>query len=219
MLVSVLIITGVVAFGSQTFERREHLKEVQASNTNIDSEEKQYLTGDLTTLKKQIEKGELSEEYMPKEMQNAIIRLYDYAKQVNLESNDLRTQQLVYNFYLVQEQKSIPLMLFGNGYKAQFRELVLEMEIPAFLFNFGIFGFVLYFVPFLAISLYGLYFALKHLKRIDTKYIMYLGGSFLAIFLSLLAGYTFFNSSCMIIITVINVLLINKILKLKEQTL
>ena len=46
---------------------------------------------------------------------------------------------------------------------------------------------------------------------------MYLGGSWLAIFLSFLSGYTFFNSSCMIIITVINVLLINKILELKEQ--
>ena len=74
MLVSVLIITGVVAFGSQTFERREHLKEVQASNTNIDSEEKQYLTGDLTTLKRQIEKGELSSDIIKrcKEIQQAV---------------------------------------------------------------------------------------------------------------------------------------------------
>lgn len=217
MLVSVLIITAVVAFGSQTFERREHLKEVQVSNTDVDTGEVRYLSGDVTTFKKQIEAGQISEEYMPKEMQNAILRLYDYAKNTNMENNDMRKQQLVYNFYLVQEQKSVPLMLFGNGFKAQFRELVLEMEVPAFLFNFGLFGFILYFVPFLSISVYGLYFALGNLKRITSPYIMYLGGSWLAIFLSFLSGYTFFNSSCMIIITVINVLLINKILELKEQ--
>lgn len=217
MLVSVLIITAVVAFGSQTFERREHLKEVQVSNTDVDTGEERHLSGDVTELKKQIEAGEITEEYMPKEMQNAILRLYDYAKRTNMENNDMRQQQLVYNIYLVQEQKSVPLLLFGNGYKAQFRELVMEMEIPAFLFNFGLFGFMLYFVPFLGISVYGLYFALRNIKRIDTKYIMYLGGSFMAIFLSFLSGYTFFNSSCMIIITVVNVLLINKILKLKEH--
>lgn len=44
---------------------------------------------------------------------------------------------------------------------ANFRELVLEMEIPAFLFNFGLFGFTLYFVPFLSIFIYGIYFALN----------------------------------------------------------
>lgn len=134
-----------------------------------------------------------------------------------MENNDMRKQQLVYNFYLVQEQKSVPLILFGNGFKAQFRELVMEMEVPAFLFNFGIVGFFLYFIPFLSITIYSIYIALRNIKKIDSQYIMYLGGSALAILLSFLSGYTFFNSSSMIIVIVINVLLINKILEVKEQ--
>ena len=154
---------------------------------------------------------------MPKEMQKAIIRLYNYAKQNNMQNNDMRKQQLMYNIYLVQEQKSMPLILFGNGYKAQFRELVMEMEVPAFLCNFGIVGFILYFVPFLMIALYGLYIAIRNIRKIDTKYIMYLGGSWLAIFLSFLSGYTFFNSSSMVIVIAVNVFLISKILEIKEN--
>lgn len=217
-LLTVLLVVSIVAVGgSKTFERRNHLKEVQASATDIETGEKRFLSGDVTTLKNQIEAGEISEEYMPKEMQNAILRLYEYAKANNMGNNDMRKQQLVYNIYLVQEQKSIPLILFGNGYKAQFRELVMEMEVPAFLCNFGIFGFLLYFVPFLTIALYGIYIAIRKIKRIDTKYIMYLGGAWLAIFLSFLSGYTFFNSSSMIIVIAVYVLLINKILELKEK--
>lgn len=217
-LLTVLLVVSIVAVGgSKTFERRNHLKEVQASATDIETGEKRFLSGDVTTLKNQIEAGEISEEYMPKEMQNAILRLYEYAKANNMENNDMRKQQLVYNIYLVQEQKSIPLILFGNGYKAQFRELVMEMEVPAFLCNFGIFGLTLYFIPFFLIAVYGIYIGIRKLKNIDSKYIMYLGGSWLAIFLSFLSGYTFFNSSSMIIVIAVNVLLINKILELKEK--
>ena len=195
----VLIISLTIIGGSKTFERREHLEEIQASATDIETGEIRHLSGDITALKTQIEAGELSEEYMPREMQTSILRLADYAERTNLENNDMRMQQLVYNFYLVQEQKSILLTLFGNGYKTQFRELVMEMEIPAYLFNFGVCGFVLYFIPFFAIAVYGAYVAIRKIKQIDTQYIMYLGGSWLAIFLSLLSGYTFFNSSSMII--------------------
>ena len=217
ILIVVLLIALIIVSGSKTFERREHLEEIQASATDTETGEIRHLSGDITILKNQIEAGELTEEYMPKEMQNAILRLADYAQRVNLENNDMRMQQLVYNFYLVQEQENVLLTLFGNGYKAQFRELVMEMEIPAFLFNFGVCGFVLYFIPFLAIAVYGVYVAIRKIKNIDTQYIMYLGGSWLAICLSFLSGYTFFNSSSMIIIIVVEVLLIKKILKLKEQ--
>lgn len=212
-----LIILVAIMGGSKTLERRNHLKEVQASATDIETGERRYLSGDVTELKHKIENGEISEEYMPKEMQNAIIRLYNYAKQNNMQNNDMRRQQLMYNIYLVQEQKNALLILFGNGYKAQFRELVMEMEVPAFLCNFGVVGLILYFVPFLAISLYGIYIAIRNIRKIDTQYIMYLGGSWLAIFLSFLSGYTFFNSSSMIIVIAIYVLLINKIMEIKEN--
>ena len=106
----------------------------------------------------------------------------------------------------------------GNGYVANFRELVLEMEIPAFLFNFGIIGFLLYFIPFLGIFVYGIYYSFKkNIKKIDENYLMLLIGSGFVFVLSFFAGYTFFNSSNMMIIIVLNTLLINKINQLKEE--
>lgn len=217
--VSIILLMLVVAivFGSKTIERRHSLKELQVSTIDINTGKETHLSGDLLKIKKNIEEGEITEKYLSVPMQKAIIRLYNYAEMTRMENNDMRKQQLVYNYYLVQEQKSIPLILFGNGFKAQFRELVMEMEIPAFLFNFGIIGFTLYFIPFLAIAIYAIYVALRNIKKIDSQYIMYLGGSTLAVFLSFLSGYTFFNSSSMIIIITINVLLLNKILEVKEQ--
>ncbi|MBQ9298389.1 MAG: O-antigen ligase family protein [Clostridia bacterium] len=210
----VLIVVVAIIGGSKTFERRRYIDEIQASATDSMTGEIRHLSGDVTELAHKIENGELTEEYAPKPVQNAILRLYNYAKATSMSSSDMRKQQFMYNLYLVEEQKSLPLLLFGNGFKAQFRELVLEMEVPAFLFNFGLLGFVLYFVPFLIIACYGIYFAVKHLKQIDTNYIMYLGGSLLAIALSFLSGYTFFNSSSMIMVIVVYVLLINKILEI-----
>lgn len=216
-IIIILMIFIAIFFGSKTFERRNSLKEIQAITIDVDTGKETHLSGDLLKIKKCIDAGEITEAYLSKPMQNAILRLYDYAEEVSLENNDMRMQQLMYNFYLVQEQKSVPLILFGNGFKAQFRELVMEMEVPAFLFNFGLIGFGLYFMPFLAITIYAIYIAIRNIKKIDSKYIMYLGGSGLAILLSFLSGYTFFNSSSMIIVIVINVLLLNKILELKEN--
>ena len=100
---------------------------------------------------------------------------------------------------------------------ANFRELVLEMEIPAFLFNFGVIGFILYFVPFGLIFLYGIYKGIKNKRSINSEFIMILIGSGFVFALSFFAGYTFFNSSNMMIIIVLNTLLINKIEQLEEQ--
>jgi len=134
-----------------------------------------------------------------------------------VKNTDRRTQQLAYNFYLVKNQKSLPLILFGNGHLNNYGELILEMEIPAFLLNFGIIGFVLYFIPFLSIFIYGVYIFFKKFKQIDTEFIMYLIGCFVAFALSFFAGYTFFNSSTMMIIIVMNVFMINKCVELKNM--
>ena len=91
------------------------------------------------------------------------------------------------------------------------------MEIPAFLFSFGIIGFLLYFVPFLVIVVYGMYQGFKNIKKIDEEYLMILIGSVFVFVLSFFAGYTFFNSSNMMMIIVLNTLLINKINQLKEE--
>ena len=102
---------------------------------------------------------------MSKAAQQSIIDLYNYAEKTNMVNNDMRMQQFIYNLNLFKNQDSLLLVLFGNGYKAQFRELVMEMEIPAFLFNFGIIGFILYFGPFLALFLYFIYWNKKYQKN------------------------------------------------------
>lgn len=122
---------------------------------------------------------------------------------------DLRKQQIVYNLYLVESQKNIFLILFGNGYKAQFRELVMEMEVPAILCNFGLVGFILYLGPFLVIWAGGVYYSLKNIKAINQEYVMNLAGMTLGIALSILAGYTFFNQSSMIMMCIISALVMN----------
>ena len=125
-------------------------------------------------------------------------------------------QQLIYNVVLVKNQHNILSILFGNGYMNNFRELVLEMEIPAFLLNFGICGFILYFVPFLSIFIYSAYIGLKNIKNINQEYILLLLGAGFTLAISFLAGYTFFNMSTMTIIVVMNTLLIKQIRKIKE---
>ena len=91
------------------------------------------------------------------------------------------------------------------------------MEIPAFLFNFGIIGFIIYFGPFLSLFIYYCYVGIKYIKKINYDFIFLLSGLLLSFVLSFLVGQLFFNSSAMIIITCINVLLFNKCNELKDK--
>lgn len=206
----------VTIFGSATIERRKHLKNIENDIIDTRLEDKSHITGDLLKIKNKIDDGTLEEGYMSESQKQSILDLYNTANQLNVTNNDQRAQQLIYNLALVKNQKNIVLIIFGNGYMANFRELVLEMEIPAFLFNFGILGFMLYFVPFLSIFIYGAYMAIKNIRKIDDEYLMILLGSGFTFALSFFSGYTFFNSSSMMAIIVIYTLLINKINKLKE---
>ena len=212
----ITVILGVVIFGSTTLERRKHLKEIESNIVDETQEENSHITGDLLEIKNKIDKNELEDEYMSEPQKKSIIELYNIANYLRISNNDQRMQQLIYNAVLVKNQRNIGLMLFGNGYVANFRELILEMEIPAFLFNFGLIGFALYFVPFLAIFIYGLCIGLKNIKKIDEEYIMFELGSGFAFALAFLSGYTFFNSSSMIVIIVLNTLLVNKKYMLKK---
>lgn len=170
----------------------------------------------MLEIKEKIDKEELEQGYMSEASKKSIQELYQFANRYKITNNDMRTQQLIYNIYLVKNQKSPLLILFGNGYMANYRELVLEMEIPALLFNFGLFGFILYFVPLASIALYGIYFGIKNRKKLDTEFVMLLMGALFSFALAFLSGYTFFNSSTMMIIIVTNVLLVNKIRQVKE---
>lgn len=205
----------VTIFGSATFERRKHLKEIENDIIDASLEDKSHITGDLLKIKNKIDDGTLEEGYMSESQKQSILDLYDTANKLNVTNNDQRMQQLIYNIALIKNQKNIGLLIFGNGYMANFRELVLEMEIPAFLFNFGILGFILYFVPFLVIFIYGCYIAIKNIRKVDDNYLMFLLGSGFTFALSFFSGYTFFNSSSMMLIVVMNTLLVNKIYNIK----
>ena len=97
-----------------------------------------------------------------------------------------------------------------------FYEMIFEMEVPAFLYNFGVIGFFLYFMPFLVIAVYGAYIVIKNIKDVSVEFAMVVAGLWLAIIISFLSGYTFFNSSTMMIIIALSALLINGIKDIED---
>lgn len=217
-IVGIAMILGVLLiFGSATTQRREHLKEAVSQIVDEEKEEIASVTGDILEIKKKIENGTLNRSYMTEANQKSILELYNYAEKHGIKNTDSRMQQLIYNMYLVKNQANPIYILFGNGFVAQYRELVMEMEIPAMLFNFGIFGFILYFIPFFTIAVYGVIVGIRNIRIIDVQYIMYLGGAWYTFALSTLSGYTFFNSSNMMVVIIINSLLINKIIQVKNR--
>ena len=211
----IVLVIGLV--GSNTFTRRQHLKDIETNIVDSSNNEEAHLTGSLMEIKDKIDNKQIDNKYMNEVQQKSVLELYDIANKLQISNNDQRMQQLLYNAILVKNQANPLLILFGNGYMNQFRELVLEMDIPAFLFNFGIIGLFLYFVPFLAIFIYAFYWAIKRYKSIDEQYIMYLLGLGLAFALSVFSGYVFFNMSTDSIIIVICVLLLNKVEEVKKE--
>ena len=201
----IIIITfGILLFviltfilGARTLERRKLLKENELNNFDEDTQSIRYVTGDILDIYKKIQSNDISDDYMTEAEKKAIIDLCEYAEKHKISNVDLRKQQLIYNMFLVKEQKNILLILFGNGYKNQTGELVMEMEIPALICNFGLIGFVLYLGPIIYLIISSLFRELKRLKEIKIDAILYLAGSGLAIILSSLSGYVFFNFSSM----------------------
>lgn len=210
-LLLITVIIGGLFVSNELLQRRKYLDKQDSSIIDSSTGEPSHVTGDILKLKEQIEEGKLDENYMPKANQKAILGLYQYANQMKLPLTERRIQQFIYHINLVQEQEEPGLLLFGNGFLTNYPELTLEMEIPAFLFNFGIIGFLLYFGPFLCILIFAIQEGIKYKEKIDTEYIMLILGCFLSFILSFLAGYTFFNSSSMMLIIVLNTLLYRKI--------
>ena len=200
--IGLMFTLGVIFIGSQTLDRRRQLNQNEKNNLDIETGEVRYVSGDVLSLYKEIKNNTISNA-IPTDVKNAIVRLCEYAKQSKMSNINARKQQLVYNYYLVLEQKNPILILFGNGYKAQFRELVMEMEIPSILFNFGILGGILYLGPFLLIWGKGLYFFFKNIKKISTKYTMCILGMTLGLGLSFVSGYVLFNCSSMIMMVIL----------------
>ena len=213
-----IIISVVAIFGSTTLQRRKHLQDIEQNIVDESKNDQSHITGDLLDIKQKIENGTLEEGYMNEAQKQSIMDLYNTANNWNVKNNDQRMQQLIYNVVLVKNQASPMLILFGNGYMANFRELIFEMEVPAILINFGIIGFVLFLVPFLAVLIYALFKGIKVFKKFDSEYARLFLGCGFAFALSFFSGYTFFNQSSALMIVVLNCLLINEIMiNNKEQ--
>lgn len=213
-----LIMSIVVAlFGSVTLTRRKLLNEREDLIYDDQIGESAHVTGDILNIVKEINNNEIDEDYMSKETQRALIDLYNYNNEHKIPYTNMRTLQFVYHTELVKEQKDIGLVLFGNGYMSHFYELIFEMEVPAFLCNFGIYGFILYFVPFFIITVYGVYIGIKYIKRINIKFAMSILSLCFAIVVSFLSGYTFFNSSAATTITIIATIVILESIKVKGE--
>lgn len=208
----ILIVCAGFIFGSNMLERRRFLKENEEANIDTETMEKRYVTGDILKIYKQIEKNELPENFMTEPEKKAVVDLCEFAKKIKLSNVNVRAQQLIYNAFLVKEQKDFKLILFGNGFKNQTGELRFEMEVPSLLCNFGLIGFILYFGPFGTIFIFGIYKIIKTRKTVNIETLMCFIGSGLAIALSILAGYVYYNFSSMTIAILLNVLLLKNLL-------
>lgn len=205
----VIVVLGIIFIGSNTLQRRQHLKDIEKDI--VDEGKESHISGSLLEIKEQIEEGTIEETVMSISAQQSILDLYNYANEHDVVNNDMRMQQMIYHLYLVSNQANPLLLLFGNGYMVSFRELVLEIEMLALATNFGLIGFILYVGPILAIFIYASIWGFKNRKKIDSEYLMTLGGIFCSFALSTLSGYTFFNSSSMIFVVVLCTLQLCKI--------
>ena len=209
----------VIIFGSSTLARRRLLKE--EDNTIYDEEigESAHVTGDLMEIAHQIKNNEIEPEYMNKETQKAILDLYEYNNKHKIALTNMRMIQLVYHTALVKEQSDICMILFGNGYMLHYYELIFEMEVPAFLYNFGLYGFILYFIPFFIIAVAGIASAIKYIKRLTVQGAMAISSICFAIVASFLSGYIFFNQSAVAVIIAMCVITIYEIINMKGENI
>lgn len=203
--------TIVILFGSRTFERRKLLQNRENEIYDEMTGQPAHVTGDIVKIVEQIKEGTLDTDYMPENMQQTMLDLYRIANEKEIPYTKMRALQFIYHSNLVKNQNSIPMLLFGNGYMTHFYEMIFEMEVPAFLYNFGVIGFFLYFMPFLVIALYGIYTMFRKVKKVSVEFAMLTTGLCFAILISFLSGYTFFNSSTMMIIIALSSLIINDI--------
>ena len=213
MVVFALII-GI--FGSSTIRRRKQMNSAKHEIFDEKTNEIGTMTGDMLRIKNKILDNELENSYMSEAQKQSVLDLYKYSKKHNFAGNDTRRQQLIYNMYLVKNQKNALAILFGNGYKTNFREMVMENDLASIFLNFGVIGFILYVFPLIAILIYSIYVGVKNIRKINTEFVMYQVALALALALSWMSGYVLFATSSMIVIVVICTLLLNETQKMSN---
>ena len=215
--VLIALAIAMMLVGSMTLARRKLLQDREDDIYDETIGEAAHVTGDALEIVNKIKNNEMSEEYMSNATQKAFLDLYQFNNAHKIPYTNMRIIQLVYHLALVKEQNSIILLLFGNGYMTHYYEMIFEMEIPAFLCNFGIFGLILYFIPFLIITIYGVCSAIKNIRKIKIEEIMVVFALCFAIASAFLAGYTFFNQSVATTITAICVIVMKESIKMKGE--
>ncbi|MBQ8659903.1 MAG: O-antigen ligase family protein [Bacilli bacterium] len=210
IVVIFLVVGSIFLFGSETLQRRKHIAEEGAGIIDVNTGEYGHVTGDSSAIIYQIKNNNVSEDYMSDAQKKTYLDLYEYANKNEIDANDNRKQQLIYHINLIKNQKNILYILFGNGYLANYGEMILEMEVLAILFNFGIVGFVIYLGPFILLLGYLIYKIVK-LKKYSVNSLMCLFGICLSFVLSFMAGYVFFSVSCTLIIISMYTLLVREV--------
>ncbi len=215
-----IFIVGILAvglLGSKTLQRRKQINEAAENNLDQSTGEVLHISTSMLEIYNSIMDNTIEEGYMSDAQKQATVDLYNYTKEHNIASNDNRMQQLIYNLFLVKYQKNPVTIIFGNGYNTNFREMRMENEIPCFALNFGIIGFVLFIGAFLAIIVYAIVQVIKHIKNLNSELMMYLSGCALSLILATVSGFVFFASSCMVVIVVTNVLMLENIESIKNS--
>jgi predicted membrane protein len=214
MTIAILV---VVFAGSKTIQRRQQMNQSQYTIIDEATGEVGNMTGDMLRIKNKILNNTLEEGYMSEAQKQSVLDLHEYTKSVKLAGNDTRTQQLMYNIYLMKNQHSFTGIVFGNGYNNNEREMRMENELASLFLNFGLCGFILYACPILAVLIYAIVFGIKKRKDITLSYVMNVAALILAIGLSWLSGYVLFATSSMTVIVVIATLLLVEIKKIKKS--
>ena len=214
MTIAVLV---VIFAGSKTIQRRQQMNQSQYTIIDEATGEVGNMTGDMLRIKNKILNNTLEEGYMSEAQKQSVLDLHEYTKSVKLAGNDTRTQQLMYNMYLMKNQGSFIGIVFGNGYNNNEREMRMENELASLFLNFGLCGFILYACPILAVLIYAIVFGIKKRKDITLSYVMNVAALILAIGLSWLSGYVLFATSSMTVIVVVATLLLVEIKKIKDK--
>lgn len=204
-------------FTSNTIRRRKQVQEAKNSIIDKSTGEVGTMTGDMLDLKNDILANNVKESYMTEAQQKSVLDLYEYSQKKHFAGNDTRRQQLMYNIFLVKNQKNAITFLLGNGYKSNVGEMVMENELASMLLNFGLIGFILYVGPFITLIVYSIIIGLKNRKKIDASYVMLQAGLAIGLILSWFSGYVLFSMSCMVVMAVISTLLYRKIIFINSK--